>query len=458
MTNSKRGIVTVICVVAIQLTIGIAYVWSVFQSGVAESLFGAYKNPNASAALTFSLLLAAMTIGSVIGGKLTAKIPVRIVVLIGGLMVAAGFFLAGFVTSPKAAWVLWLTYGVLGGFGMGFTYTPSIGCAQRWYPHKKGLITGIIVAALGFGTVIFTPIIRYLLQPALGYSYTFMVLSAIFLVVCTACSIFIVNPPQGHMADKVAQLTANKKLSTLKGSDHTAVQMLKRPQFYLIIFTFMLACMGGLMMIGFADPIAQAKGINANTAAIGVMIIGLFNSLGRLVWGIISDKLGRTNTLMVLLSGLTLLPLFVNLAAGYWIFVVIALIGFFYGGLLSNIPSLTADLFGTKNVGTNYGIVLLGFGAGAIIAPQIAGYYRDVANAGGNIDLMFPAFIIASVMAAGGLIMMIVLKLLARRKNQAAPPQAEQAEQTAQETVQDTAQEVQEGMPQETVQEVPQET
>ena len=193
--------------------------------------------------------------------------------------------------------------------------------------------------------------------------------------------------------------------------------MLKTPQFYIIVFSFMLACMGGLMMIGFAKPIAVGKGL-AETATIGVLAISMFNSVGRLFWGIMSDKIGRINTIIVLLCAGAVLSLFVTAVNGYWIYALIALIGFFYGGLLSSYPSLTADIFGAKHMATNYGYVLLGFGAGAILASQIAGYYKDIADraieagvpALTAINLMFPAFVTASCCAAAGIVMMLILR------------------------------------------------
>jgi len=399
----KQGLYTVLAVIAIQLTLGVAYIWSVFQTGVANSIFG---GDNAAAGLTFSLLLAMLTIGSVIGGKLAVKYTTRLVVVMGGVILSAGFFLASFANA-NYPWVLWLTYGVMGGTGMGFTYSTTIACAQKWYPHKKGFVTGIIVSALGFGGVVFTPIVESLVSSfggtGIGELKTFMILSGIFLVACTVGSLFIKNPPDGYMTEAVVSSAAAAK----PAKSFTSAEMFKTPQFYLLTATFLLACMGGLMMIGFAKPIAVARGL-ATTATIGVLAISMFNSIGRLVWGIISDKLGRINTLIILLSTTAVLSLLVNAASGYWIYVLIALIGFAYGGLLSTFPSLTADLFGAKHMATNYGFVLLGFGSGAIISSQIAGYYKNIAA--NDINLMFPAFVIASCCAVAGIVMMLVLR------------------------------------------------
>lgn len=408
--NKKQGLYSVFAAIAIQLTLGIAYIWSVFQTGIANSIFG---GDNAAAGLTFSLLLATLTIGSVIGGKMAIKYSTRLVVFIGGIILSIGFFLASFVTANNS-WLLWVTYGLMGGVGMGFTYSTTIACAQKWYPHKKGFITGIIVSALGFGGVVFTPIVESLISAfggtGIGETKTFMVLSVVFLVVCTIGSLFMKNPPEGYMTD-----TASSTKTTKLTKDYSPAEMFKTPQFYLVTATFLLACMGGLMMIGFAKPIAVAKGL-ASTATIGVLAVTMFNSLGRLVWGMVSDKLGRKNTIIILLSGTAILSLLVNMAMGYWIYILIAFIGFFYGGLLSTFPSLTADLFGAKHMATNYGFVLLGFGIGAVISSQIAGYYKNIAA--NDISLMFPAFIIASCCAVAGIAMMLILKALSKRNKE----------------------------------------
>ena len=411
--QERQKFYVIFAAIAIQLTLGIAYIWSVFQTGIAQSIF---DGDNAAAGLTFSILLSTLTIGSVIGGKLAVRYSTRLVVFLGGIILSIGFFLASFVTAGTS-WLLWLSYGMMGGVGMGFTYSTTIACAQKWFPHKKGFVTGIIVSSLGFGGVVFTPIAENMITAfggtGVGELKTFMFLSAIFLCVCTVGSFFLKNPPDGYMVNTAAPGAAasNAAAANVK-KDYSPSEMLKTPQFYLVTVSFLLACMGGLMMMGFAKPIAVAKGLAA-TATIGVLAITMFNSIGRLVWGMVSDKLGRNNTILILLSGTAILSLFVNAAEGYWVYVLIALIGLFYGGLLSNFPSLTADLFGAKHMASNYGFVLLGFGIGAVISSQIAGHFKNAAA--DDISLMFPAFIIASCCAAVSIILMLALKAMSKR-------------------------------------------
>jgi MFS transporter, OFA family, oxalate/formate antiporter len=413
----NRWIPVAACVV-IQFCLGTAYIWSVFQTGIANKLFG---GNNAAAALTFSLLLGVLTFGSTIGGRMQDKTSPRPVIMIGGAMLGLGFILSSFST-PAAPWLLWLTYGVLGGFGMGMIYSTLIACCQKWFPDKRGLITGIIVSALGFGGVIFTPIARALIVRfgERGELQTFFWLGVIFLVVTILGALFVENPPAGFKPAGWSGPVANRR-NVVHHQDFKPSQMVKTRQFYLVTLSLLLACMSGLMMIGFASPIAVAKGLTVEVAAVGVMIIAIFNSIGRVFWGYVSDKLGRKNTILILLGATAVSSLFVSAVPGLMIFVLIGIMGFAYGGFLGVFPALTADFWGPRNMGVNYGIVLLGFGVGAIASSYIAGYYRNLANmvevvdgvnkvVGTDLSKMQPAFIIASAAAVLGIVFMFLLK------------------------------------------------
>ena len=409
--TKKHGIYAVGASIAIQLTLGIAYIWSLFQDGLTHSVFG---GNNRTAALTFSVMLATLTLGSVLGGKLALRYGTRTAVFVGGLIASAGFVIASFVQA-EFSWLLWVSYGLMGGTGLGFTYSTTIACVMRWYPHKKGLVTGIIVSALGFGGVVFTPVVEWLIQDVFGGEgvgefNTFRVLAGVFLVVCTLGSLFLKNPPEGWMAEAAAAAPRAKVVRS-----YTPGEMLKSGKFYLVTATLMFACMGGLMMIAFARPIAVARGFDG-IAAMGVLAISMFNSVGRLLWGFVSDKLGRKNTVMLVLAGSAVLSLLVGVVSGVGIFVLIACIGLFYGGILGTFPSLTADLFGAKHQATNYGFVLLGFGVGAIASSQIAGHFRNLAAYHDDISRMFPAFVIASAFALAGVAMLMILKKLRERE------------------------------------------
>lgn len=388
--------IPVIAGIVIQLCLGTAYIWGVFQPAITE-LFG-WKN--ATAALTFSFLLGVLTFGSTIGGKIQDKFTPKPVVLGGGVILGIGFILASFTTAG-APWWLWLTYGAIGGFGMGNIYTTVIACCQKWFPDKRGLITGIIVSALGFGGLVFTPIASMLIKSH-GVLQTFTWFGVIFIVVCTIGAQFIVNPPTNYTPAGWTP-PAPKEGSHIV-QDFTPQEVLQTPQFYMIIIAFMLATAAGLMIIPFAKVLGAAGGLSPAVATSGVMVIAMFNSIGRLFWGGISDRLGRKNTLIILtlMAGTSIL--FVAGAHSYMILLLIAIVAFSYGGFLGTFPALTADYWGIKNMGTNYGMVLLGFGVGAVAASYIAGYIKDVF---GN---FYWAFIIASAASFIGFLLVLFLK------------------------------------------------
>ena len=441
--NKKQGIAVVASALAIQLVLGVAYIWTMFQIGVRDSIFhypsGPFRNfetASALAALTFSLLLAFLSIGSVLAGKLVKKFSIRTVVISGGIISAVGFFLSFFATHSFV--LIWVGYGILGGFGMGFTYATTIACAQHWYPHKKGFVTGLIVAALGLGGVVFTPIIHFWWIPALGgvgvaEPRIFLILAGIFLVVCTVGGLFLKEPSEEYTQEKLA-LAQPKKAKIEALVEYDTKRMLRSPRFWLAAVTFILAVMGGLMMIAFAVPIArELRGLEIYF--VGGLVVSAANSGGRLAWGAVSDKLGRLNTLLILLGATAILPLFVTIVPSWGIFIIIGFIGFFYGGILSLYPSLTADLFGTKNLAMNYGVMLLAFGVGAIVSSQIGGIFMGRATAAGDQSLILPAIIIASASAVAGIIMMCILKFLNKRKRARLLAQinAAESEETAEE-------------------------
>ncbi len=389
----KSKVAAVVATMAIQLCVGVAYIWSVFQGGIATSLF---DGDNAAAGLAYSLLIMFLSIGSLIGGILIQRISLSKLVIAGGVLMFAGFFLASFATA-ETNYLVWLGYGVIGGVGMGFVYSPTISATQSLYPDRRGFVTGLIVACLGVGGLIFTPAVESLVAMnggvGVGELPTIRVLSYVFLVMCVVCSAFMITPER-----KVASGDAGKESS---------LAVIKKFDFYLVAGAMMLACVGGLMMIGFAKPIAVGRGM-ADTATMGVLMISVFNAFGRLVWGVVSDKIGRYNTLMLLTVGSAVLTLLVGMADGLLIYAFIGGIGFFYGGFFSTFPTLTAEVLGAENMAINYGYVLIGFGIGGIISSNVGGHYINLAA--NNIDLMFPAFVIAASCAIAAFVMILVLK------------------------------------------------
>jgi len=402
-TTSYRWI-PVIASIAIQMCLGTAYIWSVFQSYliIGKSTPNALFNwPATHGTLAYALLLGVLTFGSTVGGRIQDKLKnPRPVIIAGGIVMGVGFFLAQFTTG-STPWVLWLTYGVLGGFGMGMAYTTTISTCQKWFPDHRGMITGIIVAALGFGGLVFTPVAEVLINQ-LGVLKTFAVLGGIFVVVTGIGSFFIKNPPEGFMPKG---WTPSLKKTTHIVQDFTPSEVLKMPQFYLVTLALMCATAAGSMMIPMAKILGLQpdSGLSKGAAVAGVMIISGCNSFGRLFWGWISDKIGRKQTILVLLliAGTSIIG--VSFAKAYVMLVFIAIIGFSYGGFLGVFPALTADFWGTKHGAQIYGMVLLGFGVGAVASSYTIAYFSKT-------KAFSSAFLIAAIASVVGIIIISIVK------------------------------------------------
>lgn len=394
--------IPVIAGIAIQLCLGTVYIWGVFQPAIVKL----FSWPQATAALTFSFVLGVFVCGSTIGGMIQDKMGPRPVIIGGGIMLGIGAFLASFTTAGNPWW-LWITYGVIGGFGMGTTYTTIIACCQKWFPDKRGLITGLIVSALGFGGFIFTPVARYLINSR-GVLETFVWFAVIFTVVCVVGALFIKNPPSGY---KPAGWEPKAASAGGAAASYTPSEMLGTPQFYLVTFTLMLASAAGLMVIPFAKVLGVQGGLSDAVATSGVMIISLFNSFGRLFWGAVSDKLGRKKTVLLLLVVAGVSILFLGAAKMYTILVLIGIVAFAYGGFLGVFPALTADFWGLRSMGMNYGLVLLGFGVAAVASPFVAGYFKDLTGG------FSTAFLITGIAAFVGVGSFFLLKPPAARQS-----------------------------------------
>jgi MFS transporter, OFA family, oxalate/formate antiporter len=402
-TKQYNRWIPVFASIAIQLCLGTAYIWSVFQSYliISKSTPDALFNwPATHGTLAYALLLGVLTIGSTFGGMLQQKFKPRVVIVAAGVILGLGFYCAQF-TTESTPWLLWLTYGVLGGLGMGMAYTTTISCCQKWFPDKRGLITGIIVSALGFGGLMFTPVAEFVIKQN-GVLTTFALFGVLFLIVTGIGSFFIKNPPEGFQP---LGWTPPAQKDGIIAQNFTPSEALKTPQFYMVTIALMCATAAGSMMI----PMAKILGLQPDSnltreaAIAGVMIITGFNSFGRLFWGWISDKLGRRKTLLILLVIAAVSIVVVSFANSYLMLAFIAVIGFSYGGFLGVFPALTADFWGTKNVATIYGMILIGFGVGAVASSYTVAYFSAS-------KAFSTAFVIAGIAAVVGFIIITLLK------------------------------------------------
>ncbi len=399
--SKKRWLILAISV-AINLCIGFAYAWSVFQKPLME-LFG-WSASQASMAFTVNLFV--LPIAMIFSGIFVKKFSVKHVVIAGGIIFGCGLFLTGFTTN---IYMLYITYGVIAGSGIGLIYSCTVANTIKWFPDKKGLTGGLAAGGFGAGSLIFAPLaVKFI--GTFGVLSAFQILGALFGGIILILGFFLETPPEFQETDTKAR--KNKNFS----SEISTRKMLKTPDFYIIWILMVLGCISGLMIISQASPIAQVKvGLSPELAAFAVGFLGLANAIGRVVWGLISDKLGRYNTLIAMftVSGVGLLILYIT--SGLPLFMIaICLIAASYGGVFGLFPSLTADNFGMKFLSMNYGVVMTGLSIGAVIGPKIAAYAVD--SSGGSYDLAFMITLAINIIA---ILLVLIAKRIKNKKNRA---------------------------------------
>ena len=380
----------------IQVALGAVYIWSVFKA----PLMKLFNWDAASTSLTYSITILMFAIGTIIFGKLQDKIGPKKVASLGGIMLAVGLLLASRTTS--VVW-LYISFGVIGGLGIGAGYVCPLATCVKWFPDKKGLITGLAVAGFGGGALVFTPIAKSFITNY-GILNTFAYLGIIFGVCVVLGAQFLKNPPPGY---KPAGWNPPAPVSgKATGLDFSTGEMLKTPAFYLIWVSYLFGAAAGLMIIANALPIAQAQGISEALAVSAVMIVSVFNSAGRLLWGTVSDKIGRIKTLMLIfvICGITMIGL--KMLTGTLILVGVSLVGFCFGGFLALYPSLTADFFGTKFLGMNYGSVFMAYGIAGVGGPML--YDMMKSPVAGQLSAM--PFIISGALCFVSLILILMAK------------------------------------------------
>jgi len=393
----------VIVSISIQLCMGIANIWSIFQSyliitkATPDALF---NWPATYGTLAFSLLLGFLGVGGIIGGLIQKRLSMRYVLIASGVFTGLGFFLAQF-TTEATPWLLWLSYGVLGGLGMGIAYSNTISCCQKWFPDKKGLITGIIISALGFGGILFTPLTEYLIS-VYGVLDTFGILGVIIIAVGIVGSFFIKNPPEGF---KPKGWTPPPPKHGQIIRDFNLNEAMHTPQFYIVAIALMCATSAGTMVLPMTKIVGlqPGSGLTEEAAIAGVMVISIFNSFSRIICGAISDKIGTRNTLLLLFAITVAAMVALAFAHSYAILLLIGTIGFTFGGFHTVFPVLSSEFWGTKNNGIIYGIIIFGYGISGIISSYTIAFLsaRSALNT---------AFFIAAMAAVAGLVIIAIIK------------------------------------------------
>lgn len=352
---------TLIGTIITQFALGSVYTWSLFNGQLSDKL----DTTISQVAFSFGLLSLGLAVASSVAGKLQERFGVRNVTIAAGLLMAVGLMMT---SQADNLFMLYLSAGVLVGLADGAGYLMTLSNCVKWFPERKGMISACAIGAYGLGSLGFKFICSYLLS-VYSLETTFMIWGGL------AMSMIIVGALL--MKDAPAQQGTSSK-SSQKSGDYSLAESMRLPQYWMLALMFLTACMSGLYVIGVAKDIGENMvHLSAQTAANAVTIIAIANLSGRLILGVLSDKVARIRVItlaqIVSLAGMSIL-LFSHMNEGSF-FIAIACVAFSFGGTITVYPSLVSDFFGLNNLTKNYGVIYLGFGIGSVMGSLIASLF-----------------------------------------------------------------------------------
>jgi len=376
--------------------LGTVYGWSVFKKPLMES--HGWTGPQVGMAFTIAIFCIGLS--AAFGGRFVDKAGAKKVASLAAILFGIGTLLTGLADNIGSLWLLYLGYGLIAGVGNGLGYITPIAVLVRWFPDKRGLITGLCVMGFGFGAAILGQVAP-LVIPSIGISGTFYLFGAIYLIVLLIVAQKINNPP----SDWVAPAAAKKAPASVKDSVDLkgAVSMY---QFYLLWLILFINVTAGIALISNLSPMAQSQiGLSAVTAGTLVFITSMFNGLGRIFWAALSDKIGRKIVFLLILG--TQVPLFFILPG----ISSVAMFGILccyilacYGGGFATMPSFAADTFGPKNMGSIYGKILLAWGFAGVVGPILMERIKI------STESFAMALYIAAIMLAVGFVLALLYR------------------------------------------------
>ncbi|WP_312631524.1 L-lactate MFS transporter [Pantoea piersonii] len=351
---------TLVGTVITQFALGSVYTWSLFNGQLASKLDASVSQ----VAFSFGLLSLGLAVASSLAGKLQERFGVRRVAIGAGVLMAAGFWLTAHADNLM---MLYLSAGVMVGLADGAGYLMTLSNCVKWFPERKGVISACAIGAYGLGSLGFKFICGALLS-AVGLEQTFIIWGVAAMSMIILGALLMRDAPVQRAADHAAR----------QARDYTLAQAVRLPQYWMLALMFLTACMSGLYVIGVAKDIGEGLvHLSAQTAANAVTAIAIANLSGRLVLGVLSDKMARIRVIslaqVISLAGMTIL-LFTRMNETTF-FVSLACVAFSFGGTITVFPSLVSDFFGLNNLTKNYGLLYLGFGIGSVLGSLIASLF-----------------------------------------------------------------------------------
>lgn len=400
---TRRRWATLAASCLVNLCIGALYAWSVFATPMADHLAALEGSAPANLSIVFTVACLLPPLTMILGGIVNDRIGPRWVVLAGGVLFGGGMLLSGFATSLP---FLIVSFGVCLGLGDGFAYGATLANAVKFFPDKPGLAGGIITASYGISSVI-VPFVANGLISAFSVTDSFKMLGAVMLVVMVGASLFITGAPRGFAP--AGWQAAHQADGGGRGANKDWRAMLASPVFYTMFAMLVCGAFSGLMIVSQASPIAQGlAGFDGLAAAAVVSVLALFNTLGRIVSGTLSDRLGIINTLRAVFAGFVVGMALLSLSspdavAAFW--AGVCLVGFCFGSTMGVFPGFTAIQFGSAHNSVNYGIMFVAFSAAGFLGPQAMTFLLDATGG------YQAAFLAAACLAAVSFVLTFVYRV-----------------------------------------------
>ena len=407
LETADKGKMVTIAGTGINLALGILYTWSIFKVAIRQSIetggAGAFNWNLASINDPYAVCCLVFACAMIIAGKCQDTLGPRVTAFIGGLLVGLGFI----VVSHSTAYMSWIIgFGFLVGIGIAFGYSSATPAALKWYPPTKtGKIAGIVVAGFGLASVYIAPLATYLLS-TYGMQTSMLFFGIAFLIVMSILSMFLVNPPAGYVPRGFVERRADTTDNTVSRAmfpetNVTTSQMMKTPEFWMLWILYFISAGAGLMVIG--SVAGMAKSSLGESAFIAVAIMAIGNAGGRVVAGVLSDRIGRTKTLagMFIFQAILMFAAIPIIGSGSTsalpLVFLATFIGFNYGANLTLFPSFTKDYWGMKNFGVNYGVIFTAWGAGGFVMSKTS---QALATSTGSFAA---SFLIAGILLCVGI-------------------------------------------------------
>src|SRR5438105_588865 len=394
MRTNNRWVIA-IAGVFLQIALGAVYAWSVFRVPLAKQFGWSISEIT----LTFTICIFVLGFAAFSGGLWLNRKGPRIVALTGGALYGVGVFLASF--SQSLSW-LYLTYGVIGGIGLGFSYIVPVAVLVKWFPDRRGLITGIAVSGFGAGALITAPVATRLIQ-SVGVLSTFAYLGIAYLIVTVVTGLFMRNPPDGWKPEGWTPTAT--QTSHRAGRDFTLGEALKTWQWWALWLLLFLNTCAGISIISQEAPLFQElTKVSAVVAASMVGLASIGNAVGRVFWAWISDLITRRATFFVMfVSQVLLFWFFPNIVTASLATIVTFVVLMCYGGGFGSMLWFGVDYFGPKNVDFIYGLMLIVLGFASAFGPLLIAHMRETAG-----SYRGALHVIAGVMAVSTLLPVIV--------------------------------------------------